>query len=122
MLNVLALAIIAVSIVFAAITLIREQRERSPVERARARSGRAVTFDPKAMRPAILSEFDPGCESLLVQLPAELVAALDPADFATRPIADGTGQDILYRNRVLLRLPHISANRHVELHIEAIAA
>ncbi|SDI86901.1 hypothetical protein [Aliiruegeria lutimaris] len=121
MLNVITLAIIAISISLAAIALIREQRGNSSHGRAKSQSGRSVTFDPNAAQPAILSGFDLCSNALLLQLPAEQVAALVPTDFATRPITDGTGQDILYRNRVLLRLPHVSANRHVELHIEALA-
>ena len=118
MLNLLALLVIAVSILLAGFALLREQRKQASPVRSEAPRGRSVVFDPAAARPAILPEFDPNREALLVQMPAKQVADLDPADFATRPIADGSGQDILFRNRVLLRLPGISTSRRVDLFVE----
>ncbi len=118
MLNLFALLIIAISILLAVFALLREPRKQAAPVCSEKPRGWSVIFDPTAAGPAILPEFDPGKEALLVQMPARQVANLNPAEFSTRPIAGGTGQDILFRNRVLLRLPGISASRRVDLFVE----
>ncbi|PRY21760.1 hypothetical protein CLV78_10829 [Aliiruegeria haliotis] len=131
MLNLVALGIIAFSIVLAAYGLVREhagnplvfrfpfaRRPSKPVDVARP----GVLIALAGADPATLDGFDPRSEALIVQLPAEEVNDVESGYFETRPGCDGVGQDILFQNRVLVHLPDVPPTRKVELYIEAIPA
>lgn len=111
--------VIGLVIFLAMIALLRERallaRHDMSGNRARAIP---LAVSPKAEKPVRLDNFDPGREALLVQIPEVVARNLDPADFVTRPNAAGEGQELLFRNRVLVDLPKIGSQRRIDLYVE----
>lgn len=79
----------------------------------------AVESDAEA---AQIDDFDPAAEAVVLRLPEAEADCCGPEDFATRPALGGTGQEILFRDRILVHLPDVPAERNVDLYIEAIPA
>lgn len=68
--------------------------------------------------PITLRGFDPQKEVLLVQLPD---GPRDPdrsEGFSFRSDHFGRGTDLLYRDRVIVRLPDVGQNRNVDVYVE----
>ena len=98
------------------IALWREQSLLSRLQDADPGEG-GILFDT-ARDPATITDFDPRAEALLVQLPAEQMESLVSDDFTMCPSEDGAGQDLMYRNRLVLRLPKLSPRQKIELYVQ----
>lgn len=118
MFELLPLAIVALSIALAAASLLGERLDGLQLAAGSPDGG--LPLDPYVGEAVTLSGFDPRAEALLVQLPQEVFEDIDHADFATRPARNGAGQELLFRDRLLLRLPDLAPQQRIDLFVEPI--
>ncbi|MFV0336575.1 MAG: hypothetical protein ACK5JR_21205 [Tropicimonas sp.] len=117
----IALGIIALSILWVIVSLLRERVAEARIARVGNAGASSVLLDPGAA-PVILSDFDPDQEALLVQLPAGVVDDVSSEDFAFRESPDGEGQELLFRDQVFLCLPNVAPSRQIDIFVEPVAA
>ncbi|MFD0980506.1 hypothetical protein [Tropicimonas aquimaris] len=130
MLNIIALGIILVAIVLAYTDLLRSTRDVSlsistSAHRDAAGAPRrtpGVALDLSRGVPVTLHGFDPRHEALVVQLSRVASSNNEDSGFAIQPDARGRGLELLFLDRVLVRLPGVPADSDLDLYLETPSA
>ena len=120
--NYIVLGIIGLAIAGVLVSSLRERAAETRVSEAGRQGVNTVVLDPDARSPVVLASFDAAHEALLVRLPAALADEVSSEDFATRATPGGRGQELLFRDRVFLRLPNVGPKERLDIFIEPLEA
>ncbi len=115
--NYIVFGILGVVIVSVLVSSFRERAAEERISEAARLGTNTVILDPDARSPLVIASFDATREALLVQLPATLAAEVSSEDFATRATPGGHGQELLFRDRVFLRLPNVGPRQRLDIFI-----